>query len=52
MTVPEAAVMQVHPIFIPGVKYPAPSLVRRLLLMYQVADSEMFWNVLTPLELN
>jgi hypothetical protein len=42
----------VHPTVVPEVKKPSPWLVRRELLTNQVAESEMFWKVLTPLELN
>jgi len=44
--------MHVHPTIVPGVKKPAPLLVRRELLTNQVADNEIFWKVLNPLELN
>jgi hypothetical protein len=37
---------------VPEVKKPSPWLVRSELLTNQVAESEMFWNELTPLELN
>jgi hypothetical protein len=40
-TVPEAAVTHVHPLIVPAVKKPWPSLVRRELLTNQVADDEM-----------
>ena len=44
--------MHVQPMVGPEVKKPKPSLVRKELLTNQVAESEMFWKVLTPLELN
>jgi len=44
--------MHVHPLTVLEVKKPRPWLVRRELSTNQVAESEMFWKVLTPLELN
>jgi hypothetical protein len=44
--------MHVHPTVVPEVKKPRPVLVSRELLTNQVADGEMFWKVLNPLELN
>jgi hypothetical protein len=44
--------MHVHPATVPAVKKPWPSLKRRELLTNQVADCEMFWKLLIPLELN
>jgi hypothetical protein len=41
-TVPEAAVTHVHPLIVPELKKPRPSLVRRELLTNQVAVCEMF----------
>jgi hypothetical protein len=44
--------MQEHPTTVPAVKKPPPWLVMSALLTNQVAELEMSWNVLTPLELN
>jgi len=52
MMFPEAAVMQVQPLVVPELKYPAPSLNRRLLSTNQVAEALILENELTPLELN
>jgi hypothetical protein len=58
-TVPEAAVRQVHPLTAPASKNPPPARpgvarlgVRRELFTNQVAEDEMSWKLLTPLELN
>jgi hypothetical protein len=50
--VPEAAVTQVHPVTAPEVKNPPPLLVSKELFTNQVAEDEMSWKLLTPLELN
>jgi hypothetical protein len=51
-TVPEAAVMHVHPFVLPASKYPAPSLERKALFTNQLAEEEILENELTPFELN